>query len=154
NSTIADAQGQGTIVNDDSQPTITINDVSVLEGNSGTSTAMFMVSLSSPTYQTVTVNYATADGTATVAGNDYQSASGTLTFNPGQTIQTISVVVIGDTNSEPDETFFVNLTGPSNAAIADGQGIGTILNDDCSPPHASVSGSQTICAGASASIQA
>ncbi|TMP96149.1 MAG: HYR domain-containing protein [Verrucomicrobia bacterium] len=114
-------------------PTITINDVSVTEGNSGTTTAVFTVTLSHPSCQTVTVNYATADGTATLADNDYQSASGTITFNPGQTNATITVLVNGDNKFEPDETFAVNLSDPVNAGLADSQGIGTILADDPQP---------------------
>src|SRR5438445_2217153 len=133
NAFIADNQGIGTIINDDLQPSITINDVSVVEGNSGTASAIFTVSLSNPSSQSITVNYATADGTATLAYNDYQSASGTLTFAPGQTTQTITVLVNGDTKFEPNETFQVNLSAASNASIADNQGIGTIANDDSQP---------------------
>jgi len=133
NATIADSQGQGTIVNDDPQPSVSINDVSANEGNSGTTAFMFTVSLSNPSSQTVTVNYATADGTAQAPG-DYQSASGTLTFNPGQNSQPITVLVNGDTTFETNETFFVNLSTPNNATIADSQGQGTILNDDTPPP--------------------
>src|SRR5207249_68573 len=153
NANLAGSQGLGTIVNNDPQPAITINDVSVIEGNSGTTNAVFTVSLSNPSSQTISVNYATANITATLADNDYQSASGTLTFAPGQTVQTITVLVNGDSTFESDESFFVNLSAPLNATIGDGQGVGTILNDDCQPPQALVSGSQTICAGASAAIQ-
>src|SRR5262245_50319814 len=70
-------------------PTLSINDVSVTEGNDGTTSAVFTVTLSRASSQTVTVNYATADGSATTANNDYMAASGTLTFAPGQTSQTI-----------------------------------------------------------------
>src|SRR5439155_5841312 len=119
--------------NDDLQPTISINDVIVTEGNGGTTNAVFAVSLSSPSSQTITVNYATADGTATVADNDYQNTSGTVTFVPGQTTQTITVLVNGDTKFEPNETFQLVLSGASNATIADSQGIGTIINDDLAP---------------------
>jgi subtilisin family serine protease len=106
-----------------------INDVSVTEGNSGTTTATFTVTLSASSSQTVTVNFATADGSAT-AGSDYVAQSGSLTFDPGVTSRTISVTVNGDTLSEPNETFFVNLSGAVNAVIGDSQGVGTILNDD------------------------
>ena len=132
NATISDSQGQGTINNDDSQPTISINDVSVTEGNAGTTTAGFTVSLSNTSSQTITVNYATANNTAT-ATSDYASNSGTLTFTSGQTSQPVSVTVNGDTTFEPNETFFVNLTSPSNATISDNQGQGTINNDDSQP---------------------
>jgi hypothetical protein len=141
NATIADGQGIGTIKNDDtasSPPTISINDVTVTEGNSGTTDAVFTVSLSAVSNSAVTVKYDTADGTATTANSDYQSASGTLTFTPGQTSKTISVAVNGDTSVEPDETFSVNLSNPTNATIADNQGVGTIKNDDAPPPPPTV----------------
>jgi uncharacterized protein (TIGR03437 family) len=115
------------------RPDITINDVSVSEGNTGTKTVDFTVSLSAPNNsQTVTVNYATADGTAT-AGLDYQSTSGSVTFNPGETSKPITVTIIGDTTLESNETFFVNLSTPANAAILDAQGQGTITEDDVPP---------------------
>src|SRR5207247_7108928 len=91
------------------------------------------VSLSTASGQTVTVPYATADGTATLAGSDYQAASGTLTFAPGIISKTISVLVNGDTVTEPDETFVVNLSSPTNAMLSNAQGTGTILNDDPNP---------------------
>ncbi len=121
--------------------TLTINDVSVVEGHSGTTAAVFTITLSPPhASQTVTVAYATADGTATVAGDDYLAASGTLTFAPGTATQTISMSVNGDTVIEPDETFFVNLSGAANAVIGDAHGIGTIVSDDVAPgPTVSVS---------------
>jgi hypothetical protein len=75
------------------------------------------------------VQYATANGTA-IAGADYSSVSGTLTFTSGITSQTITVNVIGDTLLEQNDTFFVNLTNAVNATIADTQGVGTLLNDD------------------------
>ncbi|GET35337.1 protein with type I secretion target domain and SCP-like extracellular domain [Microseira wollei NIES-4236] len=77
----------------------------------------------------MTVQYATANSTAK-AGEDYIAASGTLTFNPGDTTKTLSVSVIGDTISEPDEIFFVNLSNPSFAIIADAKATGTIRNND------------------------
>src|SRR5207244_2505474 len=102
--------------------------------NSGTTNASFTVSLSAAASGTVTVDFATADGTAT-APSDYTSQNGTLSFAPGETTKTITVPVVGDTAVELDETFFVNLTGASaNATIADSQGLGTILNDDAAPP--------------------
>jgi hypothetical protein len=141
NATIADGQGIGTIQNDDQPPPtppgVSINDVTVTEGNSGTTDAIFTVTLSTVSNSTVTVKYDTADSTAT-AGSDYQSASGTLTFAPGQTSKTITVTVNGDTAVEPDETFFVNLSNPTNATITDSQGVGTIKNDDQPPPPPSL----------------
>src|SRR6185295_2141357 len=112
--------------------TLGITDVSVTEGNSGTTLANFVVTLAPAATGTVTVNYATANGTAT-AGSDYVAQSGTLTFTAGQTSKTVSVVVNGDTLAEPNETFVVNLSGASGATIADGQGTATILNDDVLP---------------------
>jgi len=129
NATIADGQGQGTIIDDDALPAISINDATVVEGDSGTTNAAFIVSLSSPSGQTVSVNYSTQDGTAT-AGSDYTAASGTLTFPPGTTVLPLAVSVIGDAAPEANETFLVNLSGPANATIADGQGLGTIADDD------------------------
>ena len=130
NATILDGEGVGTITNDNNPPpTISINDVSLAEGNSGTTNAIFTVTLSPASGQTVAVSYSTANGTA-VAGNDYVGTSGILTFNPGDTIRTITVLVNGDTDVEPNETFFVNLTSATNATIVDAQGVGTIINDD------------------------
>ncbi|MBB2758828.1 UNVERIFIED_ORG: uncharacterized protein YhjY with autotransporter beta-barrel domain [Xanthomonas campestris] len=126
---VGDGQGQGTIVNDDALPALSIDDVSVNEGNSGTTTATFTVSLSAASGQTVSVNYITADGTAT-AGSDYAARSGTLTFAPGITAQGVAITVNGDTAVEPNETFSVGLSGASNASIARATGTGTIVNDD------------------------
>lgn len=77
----------------------------------------------------VTVAYSTANGSAT-AGTDYNAASGTLTIPAGHLIRTIDVTVRGDRKREPDEVFYVNLANPSGATIADGQGVGTLRNDD------------------------
>ena len=113
-------------------PTISISDVTVTEGNASTVDAVFTVSLSAATSVPVTVDYATADGTAT-AGIDYVATAGTLTFAPGTTTQLVRVTVNGDTAVEPDETVLLNLTNPTNATLADGQGVGTIRNDDLAP---------------------
>jgi len=110
-------------------PSLSIGDVSVTEGNAGTTSAVFTVTLSPASGQTVTVNYATADNTAT-AGQDYVAASGMVAFAPGSTSQPVSVSVIGDTLVEGDETFFVNLSGAANATVVDGQALGTVLDDD------------------------
>jgi hypothetical protein len=110
-------------------PTLSINNVSNNEGNSGTTPFTFTVTLSASSASTVTVNYATANGTAT-AGSDYVATSGVLTFAPGITTQPITVLVNGDMVVEPDETFTVTLSTPTNATIATAQGTGTILNDD------------------------
>ncbi|MEA9581291.1 putative Ig domain-containing protein [Xanthomonas nasturtii] len=126
---VSDAQGQGTIVNDDALPALSIDDVSVNEGNSGTTTLTFTVSLSAASGQTVSVNYSTADGTA-IAGSDYVARSGTLTFAPGVTAQGVAVTVNGDNAVEPNETLTVGLSSASNASIARATGTGTIVNDD------------------------
>src|SRR6185503_6945337 len=129
NATLADSQGLGTILNDDAAPMLSLTDVTVTEGNSSMSNAVFTVSLSAPSALPVTVNYTTADGTA-VAGSDYVSTNGLLTFAPGTTNQTITVAVLGDTLSESNELFVVNLSTPTNATLGDSQGVGTINNDD------------------------
>jgi hypothetical protein len=124
---IIDGQGVGTIVDD--EPRLSINDVSRVEGNSGTTLFVFTVTLSAASDVPVTVNFATANGTAK-AGEDYDAQSGTLTFAPGETTRTISIVVRGDKKKEANETFFVNLSGASGAFALDWQGIGTILDDE------------------------
>jgi hypothetical protein len=126
---IQDGQGAGTIVENEPAISISVDDVTVVEGSSGTTTATFVVTLSAPSSLTTTVSYATADGTA-IAPGDYQPASGTVTFAPGVVSQPVIVSVVGDTAVEVDETFQVNLSGPVNAAIADGQAVGAILDDD------------------------
>ena len=121
------------------QSSLSINDVSQDEGNAGQTAFTFTVSLSpADATQTVTVNYATANGTSNPAtggatcdpGVDYITTNGTLTFVPNDTSEQITVQVCGDTTGEPNETFFVNLSGASNASISDAQGLGTITNDD------------------------
>ena len=134
NATFADATATGTITNDDPEPPpvapeLSIADTTVTEGNSGTSDAVFSVTLSAAASETVTVAFATADGTATAAA-DYQAADGTLTFTAGQTATRITVAVIGDTVPEPDETFTVTLSNPANATFADAMATGTITDDD------------------------
>jgi hypothetical protein len=120
-------------------PTLSIADAAALEGASGTRTLAFIVRLSAPSTKNVTVAYSTANQTA-AAGSDYNAASGTLTFSAGQTQRSISVTIRGDTTYEPDETFRVSLSNPTNATIADGTGIGTIRNDDSAPlPSISIS---------------
>jgi len=111
-------------------PKLSINDVSVLEGNNNNTTAAtFTVSLSEATTGTVLVNFMTANGSA-IAGDDYTFVSGTLQFNPGETTKTVTVAVKGDKKRESDETFRVNLSGADGATIFDAQGSGIIRNDD------------------------
>ncbi|MCZ8024957.1 MAG: FG-GAP-like repeat-containing protein, partial [Microcystis sp. LE19-10.1B] len=134
NVTLADNQGQGTINNDDSA-SIAITDVTVTEGNSGTTNAVFTVTLSNAVDTAISLNYATANGTATTADNDYTAIATTpLTFNAGETSKTITVAVNGDTKVEANENFFVNLSNLQangrNVTITDNQGQGTITDDD------------------------
>ncbi len=110
-------------------PVLSINDVTVTEGNSGLTNAIFTVALSASFAQTVTVAYATADNTATLGDNDYLAAAGALIFPPGIITRPLTVSVVGDVNPESDESFSVNLSTPTQAAIGDGQGVGTILED-------------------------
>jgi len=118
---------------------VTIADVSAAEGNSGTTPLVFTVTLSAPSPNVVTVDYATADGTAALADNDYLAAAGTLTFNFGEQVKTLTVPVVGDPKFEPDETFFVNLTNPTGgAAVVRSPATGTILNDDSFLPSVSI----------------
>jgi hypothetical protein len=129
-------------------PTFSINDITMKEGDAGTAEAIFTVTLSKPLSQTVTVDYQLADGTAS-AVDDYLAAAETLTFASGTTTQTLAVSVRGDLSDEPDENFFVNLTNATGATIADGQGQGTILNDDGPKPPAAPSQLAATATGAS-----
>src|SRR5207244_3293441 len=133
NATISDNQGAGTIVNEIGRATSRERDESQDEGNVGPTVFTFTVSLSSASFLTITVDFATADGTATTADGDYVAASGTVTFLPGVTSQPVAVTVNGNTKFEPNETFFVNPSNPVNATISDNQGAGTIVNDDGQP---------------------
>jgi Ca2+-binding RTX toxin-like protein len=109
--------------------TISISDESITEGNSGTRTLGFVVTRTGGT-SAFSVSFSTANGTA-ISGSDYFSNAGTLQFLDGENTKTISVTLNGDTAIEPNETFYVNLSGANNGAIiSDSQGSGTILNDD------------------------
>jgi glucose/arabinose dehydrogenase len=120
-------QGASAIVN------ISVDDLSIGEGHAGTTAATFFVTLSGASGSAVSVQYATAPGTAT-AGTDYVTRSlTTLTFAPGETSKPVTVMVKGDVKDEPDETFFLNLSNPTSAVIADGQAVATILDDDPLP---------------------
>ena len=114
------------------KPMLSIADASVLEGDAGTTNMLFRVSLMPATMQTVTVAYAAANGTAQ-AGTDYATTNGVLTFLPGQTNATVMVTVFGDTNAEPTETFFVNLSSPTHVLLARSQAVGRILIEDVGP---------------------
>lgn len=133
NATLGDSMAIATIVNDDNQPSlpvVSISDVTVIEGDSGTQDAIFLVTLSGTTNGIVTVDYVTSDGTA-LAGQDYLAKSGTLSFAPGESEKQITVPVIGDIEQEPAETFTVNLSNISgNASLVLATATGTINTDD------------------------
>ena len=121
-----------TIADDDDPPRLSIEDAS---GAEDIGTLEFRVTLNRHSGKTVTVAYSTADGTAT-AGRDYTSTSGTLTFEPGQTERTLSVTILDDVDREDDESFAVNLSGPSGATVSDGSATGTIEANDPEEPGA------------------
>jgi len=128
NATVSSSRGTGFIVDDDG-PTISINDVSVTEGNSGTKAATFTLTLSGPSVEAIAVRAVSTPGTAT-ASSDYNSINSVVIFQPGTVTRTFDVGIIGDTNLESNETFIVNLTEAFATTIADGAGAGTILDDD------------------------
>ncbi len=113
-------------------PALSVNDVTLVEGNTGTTEAWFMVTLSQPAASPVTVQYATADGTAR-AGADYTELHGAVTFSPGTVKQRIGTTVNGDTWVEGNETFVLNLSNPNGATLGDAQGVATILDDESTP---------------------
>jgi hypothetical protein len=132
NAVILTPQATGTITDDDAAPVLSVGDVSIVEGNAGIANATFTVTLSAPSAQSISVGYATGNGTATAPG-DYTTTSATLTFTPGMTAQTVIVAVTGDTVNENDETLTVTLSNPTNATIGRALGLATIVNDDPLP---------------------
>jgi large repetitive protein len=144
NAVISGGRGLGTIVDNDPPPTLSINDVAVTEGNQvfSPAVAVFTISLSAPSEKPVSVQYALQPGTAT-QDTDYSNTSGTLDFQPGTVTRTLSVGITPDVIFEPDETFTVTLSNPTNATIADGLGQGTIVNDDPKPSIAIAGASRT-----------
>jgi chitinase len=108
---------------------LSVADATIVEGNTGTRYAQVAVRLDAPGGRTVTVNYATAGGSAT-AGSDFTAVSGQLTFAPGQTVKTVLVPVHGDRVAEPNETVAVVLSGARHASIRDGTGVVTITDDE------------------------
>jgi hypothetical protein len=126
---VGKSRGQGRINNDD-LASLSIGDVSISEGNSGESTATFVVRLDRPMPSPVTYNIATSNGTA-ASGTDYVARNLTGRFiDAGRTSQVFDVQVKGDTGSEANETFNVTVSSVSGAVVADGAAVGTILNDD------------------------
>jgi K319L-like, PKD domain/Calx-beta domain len=137
-------------VNAPAASTISIGDASATEGGAET----FTVTLSAPQAAAVTVDFATADGTA-VAPGDYTAATGTVTFAPGDVSETVTVNTIDDNDVEGTETFDVNLSNPTgNASIADGTGVGTINDNDVAnvPPTAAAGADQTVDSGATVNL--
>ena len=130
--TIADSTGVGTITDNETAPVINVNNVAITEGNSGVKVLTLTMTLSRPSYQTVSVTYQSADDTAT-AGIDYVAVAGALTFAPGETSKTIAVTINGDTIcGEGNERFRLNLLSVTSGAASLGtNGTGRILNDDC-----------------------
>lgn len=130
NAVIADSQALATIVNGGAAPlpSIYISDATVVQPTSGTVTETFTVTLSAASSATVKVNYATHDSGATVAAGDYVATSGTLTFAPGQTSQTVAVTVNAATRHSGVKYFYLNLSRPSNAFLSDVSGRGNLVN--------------------------
>ena len=111
-------------------PTVSVNDVSITEGTGGTKTLTFTVTQSARSKSKV--SYATAPDTAT-APEDFSARTGSLRFAGKKLTRTVSITIVGDALDEPDETFFLELTAATGATIDDGEGIGTILDDDPPP---------------------
>ena len=129
NADLGDANGVGTITDDDLSPALSVDDVTVVEGAGGTTIATFTVSLSNPSASLSSAVWSTSDGSAT-AGTDYAAGTGTVSFAVGQTTRTVEVTVQGDTLDEADETFSVALANPLGSSIADDTGVATIDDDD------------------------
>ncbi len=126
------ALGTGTISDNDGSPTVSVSDVTVSEGDAGTSTATFLIRLSPASGKIVNVSYTTANNTA-LAGLDYEETYGSFSLAPGVTNRTVTVPIIGDLMPEPTKSFFLNIIGTGNAIISDGQGVGTIVDNDIAP---------------------
>lgn len=132
NVTINDSQAIGTILNDDPIPMLSVGDVTVTERNLGTTSAVFMVSLSTTSGVAVTASYATVNGNAT-SGSDYVARSGSFTLPAGITSTNFAVTVNGDLSIEPDEVFYFDLSSVANAVLLKREGVGLIVNDDGLP---------------------
>lgn len=127
-----------TVTDNDGPPTVSVSDVTLAEGNSGTKTFTFQVSLSAASGFPVSVSFATADGSANLT--DYTGLSGQVPFAAGESTKNLLIQVNGDTAVEPDETFVLNISNPANATLGDAQGVGTILNDDATTVSHSITG--------------
>ena len=121
-------------------PSLSIDDASVIEGNSGTTAIVFTISLSKSATNSITVEFATQSNSAT-SPKDYAHLDGQVEFSPGDLQQRVVIDVFGDTLAEADEEFVLKLFDPMGATIADGQGVGTIVNDDVATlPTVTISG--------------
>jgi hypothetical protein len=118
-----------TINDDDPAPSLSINDTTVSEKDLGTTNAVLTVLLSALSGKTITVDWASANGTA-IAPYDYATGNGTLTFNPGTLQINITRAVTNDVEDEVDEVFYINLSNPFNASLGDAQGLITIMDND------------------------
>lgn len=125
---LADGHAFATIVDDDPEVTVSVGDASASEGDAAT----FTVSLSAASGKLITLEYASAGGSAT-SGADFAAAGGTLVFYPGEREKTVSVATLEDALVEGDETFSLSLLRPANVVLADAQGTGTIRDDDVAP---------------------
>ena len=123
------AQAIGLITNDDPLPSVSINGFSLVEGNSGASVRNFAITLNAPSGQPVSIDVATANGSAT-AGTDYNATTASFAFQPGETTKNFPVTILGDTAPESDESFSAVLSGAFNVTIATGTATATIVNDD------------------------
>ena len=132
NATFGDNLGFGTITDNDAEPTVSVGDVSVTEGNSGTVDATFNVTLSAPSGRAASVFYETGEDTAS-GTLDFHDEAFFLDFAAGETSKTVTVQVIGDVLDEANETFFLRLLDPTNATLGDAEGVGTINDDDAEP---------------------
>ena len=141
---LAEGAARVTIMNDENPLTLNIADANVFEGSRGTAEMKFTVTLSGVSGQPVTVAYASADGTATVAGRDYAAASGTLTFAPFETRKVLTVSIIGDADSEGNETFTVTLSSPAGAVLAEATATGTIRDQNTAPAIEAIENQQAI----------
>jgi len=140
NGSYADSSGIGTIYEDGAStpPSLAIDDPSVWEGDSGTTTLTFTVTKTGATEAAATVDWTTQDGSSPIAtsgascttGVDYIAGSGTLTIAAGDTTGTIDVAVCGDTSAENNELFEIKLSNPSLATISDDIGVGTIKDNE------------------------
>ena len=100
------------------------------EGRPSRAPVTFVLTLSRPSGQNVTVNYATTDGTASAAAGDYVARAGTVTFGPGSTTQTVTITLNADALEEQNETFYLDLIAVTNGVLLDDRGLALVIDDD------------------------